>query len=322
MCTVLHRAIEVADLAERGRRGTCGAHGRGVRNLLFAVVVAPLTFSTGCMVGEDEATDASSGVSVATTSSDLTGCRGQASSSIPADNRYVLTTFGGPGDHQSMSCGGFADGTTWYAASRQRYGCGAKLKIEANGKCAVVNALDYGPDVCVERAVGMPIIDVSPKVSKHLFGEAGAGWSDRLKVTVTKVAAGTPVGICSTTSPPPEMPPPGGGTPPPTPMGTTCMSSTLDREVDEGTCVQQASDARWMTCSNGQWVQRASSAGCAVAYAFCDSATLGKAVPARTCVQAASDSKWYQCNGTGWATPVTTATKTGPIGACSTWNPL
>lgn len=86
--------------------------------------------------------------------------------------------------------------------------------------------------------------------------------------------------------------------------------------------MQQASDARWMTCTGGQWVQRASSAGCDVAYAFCDSATLGRAVPARTCVQAASDSKWYQCNGTGWATPVTVSTKTGPIGACSTWNPL
>lgn len=296
-----------------------------VRHHLAALVVVPLAFSAGCMVGEDEATDASSGVSVATTSADLTGCRGQASSTIPADGRYVLTTFGGPGDHQSMSCGGFADGTTWYAASRQRYGCGSKLKVEANGKCAVVNALDYGPDVCVERAVGMPIMDVSPKVSKHLFGVSGAGWSDRLKVTVTEVASSTPVGICSTTNPPPPgmEPPPGGNPPPPPPgMATTCMSSTLGREVDEGTCVQQASDARWMTCTGGQWVQRASSAGCDVAYAFCDSATLGRAVPARTCVQAASDSKWYQCNGTGWATPVTVSTKTGPIGACSTWNPL
>lgn len=275
------------------------------------------------MVGEDEATDATSGVSVETSTSDLTGCRGQASSTVPADRRYVLTTFGGPGDHQTMSCGGYADGSTWYAASRQRYGCGAKLKIEANGKCAVVTALDYGPDACVERAAGLPIIDASPKVSRLLFGEAGAGWSDRLKVTVTQVAAGTPVGPCTTTTTPP--PPMGGGTPPPPPdpaMGATCMSTTLGREVDEGTCVQQASDARWMTCSGGQWVARASSAGCAVAYGFCDSATLGRAVPARTCVQAASDAKWYQCNGTTWATPVTIATKTGPIGACSTWNPL
>lgn len=275
------------------------------------------------MVGEDEATEATSGVSVSTASSDLTGCRGQASSSIPADGRFVLTTFGGPGDHQSMSCGGFADGTTWYAASRQRYGCGSKLKIEANGKCAVVNALDYGPDVCVENAVGMPIMDVSPKVSKHLFGVSGAGWSDRLKVTVTKVASNTPVGICSTTTPPQMPPDPGMPTPPPPSGGAaSCMSATLGREVDDGVCVQQASDARWMTCSNGSWVQRASSAGCAEAYAFCDSATLGRAVPARTCVQAASDSKWYQCNGTSWATPVTVSTKTGPIGACSTWNPL
>src|SRR6188768_3607579 len=113
-----------------------------------------LLFAAACTVGEDEALDATSGASVAneTDRRGLTNCQGKASTSIPADGKYVLTTFGGPGDHQSMSCGGYADGTTWYAASRQRYGCGSKLKIEANGKCAVVNALDYGPDVCVEKA--------------------------------------------------------------------------------------------------------------------------------------------------------------------------
>jgi hypothetical protein len=267
---------------------------------------------TGCMVGEDEATDATAGASVSSASSELTGCRGQASSSIPADKRYVITTFGGPGDHQSMSCGGFADGTTWYAASRQRYGCGAKLRIEANGKCAVATADDYGPDVCVENAARSPIIDVSPRVSKELFGVAGAGWSDHMVVTVTAVPASTPVGPCTSGEPPP----------PPPPGTTTCASSTLGRDVDEGVCVQGASDAKWYQCQAGQWVGRASASGCATAFAFCNSATLDRAVPARTCVQASSDSKWYQCNGQGWVTPVTTATRTGPIGACSTWNPL
>ena len=277
------------------------------------------------MVGEDEATDATSGVSVGATSSDLTGCRGQAATSIPANGTYILTTFGGPGDHQSMSCGGFANGTTWYAASRQRYGCGSKLKITANGKCVVVEALDYGPDVCVERAAGLPIMDVSPKVSKALFDESGAGWSDRMKVQVEEVAAGTPVGVCATTTPPPAGGGggggSGGGTGGGTPAADSCMSTTLDREVAEGTCVQQASDAKWMTCTAGQWVSRASSAGCATAYGFCDSATLGRAVPPRTCVQAASDAKWYQCNGQSWVTPVSTADRSGPLGDCSTWNP-
>ncbi|MEO8700115.1 MAG: hypothetical protein ABI867_08730 [Kofleriaceae bacterium] len=271
------------------------------------------SLATGCMVGEDEATEATPGASVSSSTSALTGCRGQASSVIPGDGRYVITTFGGPGDHQPMSCGGRADGTGWYAASRQRYGCGSKIRIEANGKCAVATTDDYGPDVCVENAAHSPIIDVSPRVSKELFGISGAGWSDHLVVTVTEVAASTPLGPCTAGEPPPP-PPPGDA--------TTCESATLGRDVEEGVCVQGASDAKWYQCQSGAWVARASSSGCATAFGFCSSATLDRDVPARTCVQAASDSKWYQCNGQGWVTPVTTATKTGPIGACSTWNPL
>jgi len=266
----------------------------------------------GCTVGEDEATDATSGVSVSTGAERLSNCHGQASTSIPASGKYVLTTFGGPGDHQSMSCGGFADGTTWYAASRQRYGCGSKLRIEANGKCAVVTALDYGPDVCVENAAGMPIMDVSPKVSKLLFGEAGAGWSDHLVVTVTEVADGTPTGQCTG----------GMNPPPPPPMSMTCSSATLDRQVDEGVCVQSATDKKWYSCQAGAWVAKSSSAGCAEAYGFCSSATLGTTVAPRTCVQAASDDTWYQCNGQGWVTPVSVAAQEGPIGACSSMHPL
>ncbi|HEU0035126.1 MAG TPA: hypothetical protein VFQ53_31085 [Kofleriaceae bacterium] len=260
------------------------------------------------MVGEDEATDSTAGASVDNPEAldRLTGCKGKASSTVPADGRYVVT-FGGPGDHQPMSCGGYADGTGWYAASRQRYGCGAKLRIEANGKCVVASALDYGPDVCVERAAGMPIMDVSPRVTRELFGIAGAGWSDHITVSVTEVAAATPLGPCVSEPPP---------------AGATCSSATLGRDVEDGTCVQASSDALWYECSGGNWVQRADSTGCATAFGFCDSATLGRAVPARTCVQASSNSVWYQCNGQGWVTPVDTADRSGPIGDCATWNPL
>jgi hypothetical protein len=279
-------------------------------NILFVIAIG----STSCMVGEDEATDATAGASVEQGRGDarLRGCNGKASTSIPADGKYVITTFGGPGDHQSMSCGGFADGTTWYAASRQRYGCGAKLKIEANGKCAVVTALDYGPDVCVENAARSPIIDVSPLVSKELFGVSGAGWSDHMNVTVTEVAATTPVGRCT------SEPPPGGGGG----GAAMCASATLGRDVDDGVCVQSATDAKWYECDNGAWTARSSTTGCTSTFAFCSSATLGKPVPPRTCVQAASDSQWYQCNGQSWVTPVDTTAQSGPIGTCATWNPL
>lgn len=276
------------------------------------MLLAPALLA-GCMVGEDEATDATAGASVSTIERGLTGCRGVASSSIPASGQYIITTFGGPGDHQPMSCGGYADGTRWYAASRQRYGCGSKLAIRANGKCVVVEAEDYGPDVCVENAAGKPIMDVSPKVGRALFDEAGLGYSDRQIVTVEQVAASTPVGPCATT---PTTPPPGGTTP------TTCESATLGRAVAAGTCVQSAADDAWYACEGGAWVGRSSSAGCTTAYGHCDSATLGEPVPVRTCVQARSDSTWYQCNGQGWVTPVNVAGQTGPIGACATMNPL
>jgi hypothetical protein len=271
-------------------------------------------FTVACTANVDiitEETDATAGASIGNTAR-LSGCRGQAASSIPANGKYVITTFGGPGDHQPMSCGGYANGTTWYAASRQRYGCGSHIKVEANGKCVVLKTDDYGPDVCVENAAGMPIIDVSPLASRALFNVSGAGWSDRMVVTVTEVETSVPLGPCTA----------GGTTPPPPPGASSCMSATLDREVPAGTCVQAANDAKWYSCSNGAWVARSSSAGCPTAYGFCSSATLGRNVAPRTCVQAASSSSWFQCNGQGWVTPVDVTNGSGPIGDCSTMHPL
>jgi hypothetical protein len=263
------------------------------------------------MVG-DEAQEATPGASITQIDRGLTGCHGVASTSVPGDDRYVLTTFGGPGDHQSMSCGGYADGTTWYAASRQRYGCGAKLQIEANGACVVVEALDYGPDVCVENAAGRAIIDASPLVGRALFDEAGVGYSDQKIVTVTEVAQATPLGPCG------AAPTGGGGTT----SAASCASSTLGRDVADGTCMQSADDAQWYTCDDGQWVSRASDAGCDIAYGFCYSPTLGIDVAPRSCVQAQSNGTWYQCNGQAWVSPVDTAARTGALGDCSDWYPL
>lgn len=117
----------------------------------------------------------------------------------------------------------------------------------------------------------------------------------------------------------------GGGSsppPPPPPPSSTCHSATLDRDVPEGTCVQAASDASWYGCTGGVWMARASSSGCADAFAWCSSATLGKNVPPRTCVQAASDQVWYQCTGKAWGTPVDVTAGTGPAGTCSSMNEL
>ena len=284
---------------------------RNLRGLLVVALVA-----SGCG-GEIDG-----GVSVSQTQEGLSGCHGTASSSIPASGNYYLTSFGfTPSDDGLMSCGEKTlHGSWYYAASRQRYGCGAHIQIEANGKCVVAETDDYGPDVCVENAAGRPIIDASPLVSEHLFGTQSAGWSDRFAIRVTLVAKTTPLGVCSPTGggggggtggggSGGTGGGGGGGTPPP----MSCSSATLDKTVAAGTCVQSQSDAAWYTCESGAWV--AGEHSCTSSFAWCQSATLGKSVPPRTCVQSRSDSIWYQCNGSTWQSGVSNGA--GPIGTCS-----
>lgn len=163
--------------------------------MTFKPVTALVTLGLGfvlfhCGTAPDSATDSSDDA--------LHGCAGKASHDIPKSNEYILTSFGNSsGDDGIMSCGSFTKHGSWYyAASRQRYGCGARIKIEANGKCVVAQTDDYGPDICVETKAKSPIIDASPLVSKHLFGTTSAGWSDGFKITVTEVSKTTPLGIC------------------------------------------------------------------------------------------------------------------------------
>jgi hypothetical protein len=264
------------------------------------LVLCGLLVAAGCGGAID------GGASVSTTEEGLSGCHGHASSTIPSSGDYYLTSFGGGSDTQSMSCGGTADGTWYYAASKQRFGCGARIQIEANGKCVVAETEDYGPDVCVENAAGRPIIDASPLVSEHLFGSSSAGWSDRFPIHVTQVDASTPLGPCNGSTPAPPAPPP------PTGSGS-CHSGTLDKDVPAGTCIQSASDANWYHCSGGSWL--AGESGCTTTYAYCHSSTLGRNVPARTCVQSIHDSVWYQCGADGWDSGVSGGA--GPTGTCS-----
>ncbi len=248
-------------------------------------------------------------------SSDLTGCQGKASSSIPSDGQYYLTSFGfSPSDDGQMSCGEYTKHGSWYyAASRQRYGCGAHIQIEANGSCVVAETDDYGPDVCVENAAGRPIIDASPLVSQHLFGTQSAGYSDHFAITVTEVDSSTPLGPCTSTNTNNNNTNNNGNN-----TGADCSSSTLDMSVPTGTCLQSASDASWYTCDNGNWDPGQNN--CTTSYAWCDSATLGQSVPPRTCVQSKYDSVWYQCTANGWSTPADS--NSGPLGACSASYPL
>src|SRR5262249_2454937 len=164
--------------------------------------------------------------------------------SQPASGYYYLTSFGfTSSDNGIMSCGEYTQNGSWYyAASRQRFGCGSRIQIEANGKCVVAETDDYGPDVCVENAAGRAIIDASPLVSEHLFGGKSAGWSDRLAIHGTEVDGSTPLGPCD------------GNPQPPPQNNVTCYSHTLGQDESEGTCVQSASDSVWYQCTSSGWV--------------------------------------------------------------------
>ncbi|HEY3352352.1 MAG TPA: hypothetical protein VGQ83_03820 [Polyangia bacterium] len=272
---------------------------------LLALATLTLTLTlTACNA------DVSGGQSAIKLQEGVSGCHGHADSSVPASGDYYLTSFGNaPSDDGQMSCGSYTRSGSWYyAASRQRYGCGSKIKIEANGKCVVAQTDDYGPDECVERAAGKPIIDASPLVSKVLFGTMSAGWSDHYRIHVTEVADATPLGPCTGTTAPTATPP----------ASATCHSATLDRDVAEGVCVQSASDGAWYHCHAGAWVAGAS--GCTARYAWCQSATLGRAVPPRSCVQSRASSQWFQCGPDGWIQPVSNGA--GPEGDCSAEYPL
>ncbi len=160
--------------------------------LSLAITIGSIILA-GCASSDGSGDDA-----VSQTGEELHGCHGVASSTKPASGSYYLTSFGDGSDSGPMSCGSNTRHGSWYyAASRQRFGCGAHIKITAGGKCVVAQTDDYGPDVCVEHAAGRPIIDASPLVSKHLFGTSSAGWSDHLAIHVEPVPKSTPLGPCN-----------------------------------------------------------------------------------------------------------------------------
>jgi hypothetical protein len=121
-------------------------------------------------------------------------------SRVPLDQRYDLTTFGGPGEEQPTYCEDApdADGTWFYAANAHRFGCGPRFRLVngARTRCVIVQVADLGPHICVEAAGGRPAWDVSPLVSRHLYGVRSSGWSEHREVFGAPVAPGNPLGPC------------------------------------------------------------------------------------------------------------------------------
>lgn len=113
--------------------------------------------------------------------------------------------------------------------------------------------------------------------------------------------------------------------------GSTCYSQTLGREVPALTCVESRFDRTWYQCVNGLWRPgRGTYGACASSSALgptgnatCRSDTLGRTVNEGTCVESRFDSRWYQCTDTGWVyDPSIEGNRRGPIGACTSYNPL
>lgn len=130
-------------------------------------------------------------------------CAALSYSDKPSDGIYYITSYGGGNETQPQACPGMAmaDGKWAYIADLARFGCGTKVKIEANGKSCIAQVADCGPNRCVEDAAAQnscqthfPIIDASPLITKYLHGTTSAGWSDKFKIKVTEVSSSTPIG--------------------------------------------------------------------------------------------------------------------------------
>ena len=190
---------------------------------------------------------------ISSTDSALKGCHATASSSVPDNDSYYLTTFGGPGESGTMSCGQSTKNGSWYyIASRQRYGCGTHVRLTTATKCVVAAADDYGPDVCVETAAGGPIIDASPKVAQALFGVSAAGWSEHRRLKAEVVDDSTPLGPCSLTAT--DHTSTTTSTSTTTDTSVTCSSYTLGTDVPVKECVQSKTDSQWYQCTSSGWV--------------------------------------------------------------------
>ena len=187
---------------------------------------------------------------------------------------YGMTIFGGNGDRQSLACTHQNSRTNqpYFVASSQRYGCGAHLKIEAQGRCVVARTDDAGPATFVETRAGTPVLDASPTVAAYLFGQRtaneGLGYSDLKhhpgKYDVHVTTTSLPLGPCPAAGGP-GVPDVGA---PPGPVPSSSVEKACQRDGDcnpgstgsgkiceSGTCVSGCRDDRQCpgatSCANG-----------------------------------------------------------------------
>lgn len=173
----------------------------------------------------------------------------------PAPWDYFLTSYT---DHSTPACGGkMIDGAWYYSTGAYTFGCGARLKLEANGKCVVVAVVDNGPAAWVESKAKNKcgktgyIIDASPLVSKHLFGTSSAGWSDCYAIKVSQVAKSTATGPVACDSVGGGSDPGSGGTDPGPSSGSSFIGDACAQASDcsGGICMTEAEGFVGGTCS-------------------------------------------------------------------------
>ncbi|MFO0551147.1 MAG: D-alanyl-D-alanine carboxypeptidase family protein [Polyangiaceae bacterium] len=192
---------------------TCAPDGSG-RGVCDAGVVTFESCERGCLIqssGDDVCLGTSAGWS----------CSGTTAKTKLGNGDYVATAFGcsiaadgsaydDPGDNcvpaclsklqASGDCSGLSGPQcerhiTWFVADRDRFGCGAKVRVTntANGKSAVLMSIDAGPACWVETNAGTGVLDMSYRAADYLFG-APVGYEDGEKVHVVEVASDTPLG--------------------------------------------------------------------------------------------------------------------------------
>jgi hypothetical protein len=149
-------------------------------------------------------------------------CDGTTGTTKLESGDYVATSFGcsiledgtaqsDPGDNcvpaclaalkQQGACSASMSGKqceehiTWFAADRDRFGCGTKLRVTnpATGASAVVMVVDAGPACWVEQQAQTGVLDLSYRATEHLFG-GPVGVSEKEMVHVEEVASTTPLG--------------------------------------------------------------------------------------------------------------------------------
>jgi hypothetical protein len=170
----------------------------------------------------------------------------------PAGSFY-LTSYD---DGTTPACGGKKiDGAWYYSTGASRFGCNARLRLEANGKCVVVAVVDNGPASWVEANAAQKcggtgqIIDASPLVAQHLFGTSSAGWSDCFGIQVSTVASSAatgPVACAASPAPTPAPAPAPSPTPTPSPDGGTAPTAPSGDGFIGDPCTSYAS------CASGQ----------------------------------------------------------------------